>query len=138
MTVKKQGRRSFNSAECSEPSVKPEDISVKALAQQQPSESSASELPAWDLRSNEPKSCEAHGLPLQVGLAEIAYGLYELDETYLADKKELFPNSNSWVLGGCISSDVDVAEVDFCPLCREAEGVWRQMKELISTASEEP
>jgi len=137
MTVKKQGRGSFNSAQCSEPSVKPEDVSVKASAQRQPSGSSASELATWDLRSKEPMSCQAHGLPLQVGLAEIAYGLYELDETYLADKKELFPNANSWVVGGCISSDVDVAQVDFCPLCREAEGVWRQMKKLISTASEE-
>jgi hypothetical protein len=127
MIVKQNRRRSSNSAECSEPNVKPEDVSVNALAQQQPSESSASELPAWDLRSNEPKSCEAHGLPLQVGSAQIAYGLFDFDERYWADKKELFPNANSWVVGGCISSDVDVAQVDFCPRCREAEGVWSQM-----------
>jgi len=133
--VKEKLRRS--SADWAKPSVKPEDSSAQASQQQQPSEPSTSELLTWDLRSNEPKSCEAHGLPLQVGLAEIAYGLFYFDERYWADKKELFPNANSWVVGGCISSDVDVAQADFCPLCREAEDVWHQMKKLISTASEE-
>jgi hypothetical protein len=103
---------------------------------EKPSEQGASELPTWDLRSKEPKRCEVHDSTLQTGLAQIAYGLFEFDEGYWANKKELFPNSNSWVMGGCISSDVDVAQVDFCPLCREAECVWQQIKKLISTASE--
>ncbi len=104
---------------------------------EKPSEESTNELPTWDLKSKEPKSCEAHGLPLQTGLAQISYGLLEIDERYLADKTDLFPNSNSWVAGGCVSSDVDVAQVDYCPLCREAEGVWHQMKKLLSTPLEE-
>lgn len=49
--------------------------------------------------SKEPKSCAAHRLPLQTGLAQISYGLLEIDERYLADKRDLFPNSNSWVAG---------------------------------------
>lgn len=95
------------------------------------------ELPTWDLRSKETGVCEVHGLRLQGGLAQIAYGLFEFDDAYLADKRDLFPNSNSCVIGGCIISDVDVAQVDFCPHCREAEGVWHQIKKLLSTALEE-
>lgn len=107
------------------------------MRREEPSEESENELPTWDLRSREPKSCRAHRFPLQVGLAKIAYGLFEFDEAYLADKRDLFPHSNSWVMGGCISSDVDVAQVDFCPHCRDAEGVWHQIKKLLSTALEE-
>jgi hypothetical protein len=109
----------------------------RLMASEKPSESNETEKPTWDLRFKEPKRCEVHGLPLQAGLVEIAYGLYDFDEAYLADKEALFPNSHSWVMGGCINFGADVAQVDFCPLCREAEGVWQQVKKLLSTALEE-
>ena len=103
---------------------------------EKPSESDKGELGTWDLRSREPKLCEAHGLPLQEGLAQILYGLIEFDNAYLTDMKDLFPRAMSWVGGGCISSDTDTAQVAFCSLCREAEGVWRQMKRMLSTPLE--
>jgi hypothetical protein len=104
---------------------------------EKPCEQTEIERPTWDLRSNEPKSCEVHSVPLQEGLAQIAYGLYEFDERYWADKKVLFPNSNSWVAGGCIRNDVEVAQINFCSLCREAEDVWQQIKNLLSISLEQ-
>jgi len=101
------------------------------MASEKPSESHETETQTWDLRSKEPKNCNVHMLPLQQGLAQIAYGLYEFEEAYLDDKRYLFPNSNDWVMGGCISSDVVVSEVDFCSLCREGEVIWRQVKKLL-------
>jgi hypothetical protein len=92
------------------------------------SELSTNDLSTWNLRSKEATVCEVHGLLLQPGLAQIAYGLYDFDERYSADMKELFPNSNSWVMGGCISGDRDMAQVEFCQHCRGAEDIWHQNK----------
>lgn len=91
------------------------------------------ETRAWDLKAKEQRTCQVHGLPLEPGLARIDYGLIGVDKEYYADKRDLFPHSNSWILGGCVSSNVEVAEVDCCPNCREAEEVWFQMKKLLST-----
>src|SRR5436190_14041152 len=96
-------------------------------------ESDTIERDTWDLRSKGPKQCEAHWIPLQEGVAQIIYGLLEFDESYLSDRKDLFPNARSWVGGGCVTMDMDMAEVDFCLLCREAETVWEQVKRLLST-----
>lgn len=114
------------------PSVKPENGAEHAPEGSQSSAMKANEVSPWDSRLKEPKTCEVHGFPLQVGLADVAYGLLTVDKTYYVDKRDLFPNSNSWVGGGCIASHVDMAQLDFCPLCREAESVWHQMKRLLS------
>jgi hypothetical protein len=45
-----------------------------------------------------------------------------MDPAYVAKQKELFPHAKSWVMGGCMISDVEVVEVDCCFMCREAEG----------------
>lgn len=92
-----------------------------------------SESQQWfDLRSGENKNCEVHGIPLEEGKAEIAYGLIGMDDRYWQDKRYLFPNSNAWVLGGCIAQDIEFAEVDFCQECRQAEKVWHQIKKMLS------
>src|SRR5687768_3290602 len=77
------------------------------------------------LESKEQQFCEVHGTALQPGLASIAYGLFRVDKAYLEDMQDLFPRANSWVGGGCVSNEINVAEVDFCLECREAEIVWR-------------
>jgi hypothetical protein len=84
------------------------------------------------LKSNEQEVCEVHGTALELGLATIAYGLFGVNKAYMEDRRDLFPHANSWVGGGCVASDVDVAQVHFCPLCREAEVVWKQVKKLLS------
>ena len=87
---------------------------------------------SWSLRSEEPRTCEVHGLALQPGRAQIAYGLFRNDESYWSDRKYLFPNSYTSVGGGCVSMGIGLAEVDFCPECREAETVWYQVRKLLS------
>jgi hypothetical protein len=96
------------------------------------------ELATWDLRSIEAKSCEVHGSPLQEGLAQIAYGLYDFDERHWAHKMSLFPNANSWVVGGCISGDLDTTQVEFCEQCRRAEDIWQQTKGDLVSETDNP
>lgn len=110
------GHSRCGSAEWNGPGLCPEDDTSPVL------------IPVWNHNPNKQKVCEVHGVPLQLELSNVAYGLYDEDPTYLAEKNELFPHSNSWVLGGCMTSDVEVIEIDCCRMCRDAEGVWTQMK----------
>jgi hypothetical protein len=87
----------------------------------------------WDLTSKEQQNCEVHDARMELGLAKIAYGFFATDGAYFQDQRTLFPNSNTWVGGGCIASSMNVAQVDYCPQCREAETVWHQVKKLLST-----
>jgi hypothetical protein len=45
---------------------------------------------------------------------------------YLGAQKKLFPNSRTFVLGGCIVGDAKTATVSFCGDCREAEQRWQE------------
>lgn len=78
------------------------------------------------------RRCEVHNRPLQFGVARIVYGLLAPDEAYFTDQRSLFPHSNTWVGGGCITMSDDYIEVWFCPACREAEDIWNQVKKLLS------
>jgi hypothetical protein len=84
------------------------------------------------MKLNEERFCELHNTVLELGFSPIAYGLLAIEKEYLEDKSDLFPHANSWVGGGCVARDVDVALVHFCPQCREAEVVWKQVKKLLS------
>jgi hypothetical protein len=75
--------------------------------------------------------CQLHNIPLQLGFAEIAYGLLAIDDAYFEDKPHLFPHSKAWVAGGCVFGNVHATPVDYCPECREAEVVWHQVKKLL-------
>ncbi len=65
--------------------------------------------------------CEVHNSELEDGKANIRYGLIVLPDEYRKAREKLFPNANSFVLGGCIIGGVSETQVKFCRLCREAE-----------------
>ena len=72
-------------------------------------------------------TCSVHRVALVEGEAPIAYGLIRFDRAYLKARKRLFPNSRSFVLGGCVVSLEDrKAAVRYCPRCREAERAWNE------------
>lgn len=67
--------------------------------------------------------CEVHNVPLQAGVAPVVYGLLNLDSDYLAAKKQNYPNSASFVIGGCSVEPEKARAVAFCPKCRESAPV---------------
>lgn len=67
--------------------------------------------------------CALHGVPLEVGVAPIRYGLPAIDAGYEARKEKEFPNANSYVLGGCCPGWKQVEVVAYCPKCKEADPV---------------
>lgn len=70
--------------------------------------------------------CKVHGVPLQAGVAPIVYGLLGFDGDYLAAKEKLYPNSASFVIGGCSVRPEKAAAVAYCPKCRVLDPVARQ------------
>ena len=84
-------------------------------------------VPVWKRFLNGQTECELHNTVFQSGLAQIAYGMWELEPKYDAAKKRLFPHANNWVTGGCVAiDDVEVVEVDCCLQCRDAERLWHK------------
>jgi hypothetical protein len=78
------------------------------------------------------EKCEIHDIELQDGTMPLQYGLLlsPLEGFYEA-RKDLFPNSNSFALGGCVVNFDHVSEVTkFCPKCREAEKAWTGEAEM--------
>jgi hypothetical protein len=70
--------------------------------------------------------CKVHGRPLLEGEVRVRYGLIRLPEVYLEARKKLFPNSNSFKLGGCYVSENNpkTTLTLFCAACRQAEEEW--------------
>jgi hypothetical protein len=78
-----------------------------------------------DMTSPARTVCEVHGIPLQVGLARIRYGLP--GRQYLRERDEkwrLFPNANLSVLGGCEPKVAAQMKISYCPECRKGEAAW--------------
>lgn len=73
-----------------------------------------------------PKRCKVHGNTLEEGTAPVRYGLIRLRPDYRNAKREGFPNSWSFVLGGCRVGNRREANVFFCPECRAAESEWTE------------
>lgn len=95
----------------------------------------------------EEKDCFLHHEKMKLGLAEITYGLPEMEIGYPKDlihiwqnlknkikrrnsyfdvAQRSFPNSNLWVGGGCVVGYEKKAETLFCQQCRDAESQWRR------------
>jgi hypothetical protein len=72
------------------------------------------------------RSCELHGFVFEKDKVPISYGLLGVGDPEAA--RAQFPNSNSWVPGGCFISDDSpkYAEVLYCRACRAAEERWRR------------
>jgi hypothetical protein len=53
-------------------------------------------------------------------------GLIRLPAKYIAAKKQMFPNANLFLLGGCRVSPTNpkTRKCSYCPQCREAEKAW--------------
>ena len=70
---------------------------------------------------------ELHATPLKRTKVPISYGLPAYDPAW-AVQKDLFPNSGSRVLGGCLIDDAAPtnATVLVCSDCRAAEQKWRR------------
>lgn len=70
--------------------------------------------------------CDLHGCPLSTGEAEILYGIWHSPSHDTRASRELFPNANLGVPGGCFySRDFPVSKsVRFCPACRHAAKEW--------------
>ena len=77
--------------------------------------------------------CEVHNVPLKAGVAPVVYGLMGFDGEYLASKKALFPNSASFVIGGCSVQPEKAQAVAYCPKCRELDPVAHQKIESDGT-----
>ena len=75
-------------------------------------------------------TCRLHQASLLEGDAAVRYGLVRFPADYVAAKERLFPNSYSFVLGGCRVSPTNpkTRKVQYCPQCREAERAWQQAR----------
>jgi hypothetical protein len=76
-----------------------------------------------------PEVCEIHGLPLDYGLAEIAWGLPAFSEPYELARRTIFPHSRLFSYQGCVIDDSTHMPVRYCPRCREAESAWQEPPE---------
>jgi len=72
--------------------------------------------------------CKVHSLPLLQGDVTIRYGLIRHSDAYLKARAKLFPNANSFAVGGCYVSETfpKTATVSYCPECRLAEQAWNE------------
>ena len=74
------------------------------------------------------KNCHIHGGELQKGVTEIRRGMPSSGPPagYFEAQNELFPNSKSFDIGGCLVGPglKDERSARFCPECREAERTW--------------
>jgi hypothetical protein len=73
--------------------------------------------------------CSVHNEPLLREQVPIRYGLLRLSPEFRKAQSGIFPNSRSFVLGGCrVSPDnPKQQDVEFCPKCREAEQRWNEL-----------
>lgn len=77
--------------------------------------------------ADEGKVCEIHGEPTTRRYVSILAGVpgYPAEETcYLAAKKQLFPNSDLFIIDRSRAKTEGHAEVDACDKCRAAEAQW--------------
>lgn len=73
------------------------------------------------------KNCKLHGTALKPENVPVSYGLPVTDELLFEARREIFPNSRLFVLGGCTFGSIGKSsEVLFCADCREAEIKWRK------------
>lgn len=71
------------------------------------------------------KTCELHGTLMKPDTVPLAYGLPPKDEELWEARATLFPNANSYRLGGCIvGSSGYSTETLACQQCRDAERAW--------------
>lgn len=80
-------------------------------------------------------TCNVHKVSLLKEKVPIRYGLIRFSAGYGIAKKQLFPNSCSFVLGGCLVSPRNpmTRKVNYCPKCREAEKGWQESHESETT-----
>jgi hypothetical protein len=71
-------------------------------------------------------SCRIHKVKLLADEVPIRYGLIRFSADYISAQRKLFPNANSFVLGGCRVSPTNpkTRKVNYCPQCRSAESAW--------------
>ncbi len=76
------------------------------------------------------KTCELHGTIMRLEKVPVSYGLPKPDPDPDPDLWEacakLFPNSKSYVLGGCCAGSLGDYEDWVCAECRKAEARWRR------------
>ena len=69
--------------------------------------------------------CEIHGHLLEEGEVPIKYGLISFNPEYVKAKDRYFPNSRSFLLGGCLVNLARKFDITtFCSACRVAEQEW--------------
>jgi len=70
-------------------------------------------------------SCSMHKVRLLEAEVTVRYGLIVFSQAYRRAERR-FPNSRSFVLGGCYvhPDNPETATVRYCPRCREAEAAW--------------
>jgi hypothetical protein len=98
---------------------------------EQPDDTSPVSVPVWKRFLNGRTVCEVHNCAFESGLANLAFGLFELKPEYAEAKETLFPHANSWLIGGCVAMDVEVVEVDYCEQCRDAENLWNKARKAL-------
>jgi hypothetical protein len=79
-----------------------------------------------NMKSKRVTICELHGEEMATTKVRIQYGYPAFDGTWEV-AAELFPNANSYSLGGCVM-DVDNPKFEYLPVCgecRRAEEKWR-------------
>jgi hypothetical protein len=69
--------------------------------------------------------CKIHKELLLKDNVPIGYGLITQDKSYEKAHSNLFPNSNSFVYGGCLREDSINANILYCFSCRQAEISWK-------------
>ncbi len=74
----------------------------------------------------EAKKCEIHDDILKPADVPIHYGLLSIDDKFVEARERLFPNANSFVMGGCVFQDENEMELLICEKCREAENDWQE------------
>ena len=72
------------------------------------------------------QKCNVHGTILRPLKVPVYYGLPARDEALWDARAKLFPNSKSFVLGGCIV-DLERSESEqlVCDECCKAEKAWK-------------
>jgi len=74
-----------------------------------------------------PERCKVHEVFMPVTKIRIAYGLPWRPMGYEEHaRKEQFPNSRRYELGGCVVRSKKYRLRRYCSECREAEDKWRQ------------
>ena len=73
------------------------------------------------------KTCELHGAILRRKKVPVGYGLPVPDPDLWEARTNLFPNSKSYVLGGCCVGSIGWEYEEWvCSECRKAEAGWRR------------